>query len=188
MGKIITIKNVRLSYPHLFKPADYQGDGNFSYSTKCLVKKGSETDKAIKDAINTAAQEAWPKDWQKRITQLVAMGSMKNCYTDGDLSGKDENTGMMVLSAKRRIDQSAPQIIDRDTSPLTEASGRPYAGCFADVSVEIYCQNAPGKEGIRCVLRWVQFRADGAAFSGGSARVSPDEFSAIEDDETADLV
>ena len=188
MGKITTVKNARLSYPHLFKPADYQGDGNFSYSAKCLVKKGSETDKTINEAITAAAQEAWPKDWQKRITQLRAMGAMKNCYTDGDLSGKDENAGMMVLSAKRRLDQGAPSVIDKDTSPLTEASGRPYAGCFADVSVEIYCQNAPGKEGIRCALRWVQFRADGQAFSGGSAQVSPDEFAPISDEEMADLV
>lgn len=186
MSKTITVKNVRLSYPHLFKPADYQGDGNFSYSTKCLVAKGSDTDKAIKAAINSAAQEAWPKDWQKKITQLVAMGPMKNCYTDGDTTGKDENIGMMVLSAKRPVAKGAPQIIDRDTSPLKESDGRPYAGCFADVSVEIYCQNQAGKEGIRCSLRWVQFRKDGDAFTGGSSFVSPDEFEAIEDE--ADLV
>jgi hypothetical protein len=68
-------------------------------------------------------------------------------------------------------------VIDRDTKPLTAADGRPYGGCFVDASVDIWAQDNSWGKRINAKLRWVQFRGDGDAFSGGApvSRTSSNE-------------
>jgi hypothetical protein len=89
---------------------------------------------------------------------------------------------MHNLNASRNEDKGPPLLVDRDGTPLSASSGRLYAGCWANVSVEIWAQdNANGKR-INCTLRGVQFARDGDAFGGG-APISDDEFEPLPGDE-----
>jgi hypothetical protein len=75
-----------------------------------------------------------------------------------------------------------PLVLDRDKSPLTQSDGRPYAGCYVNGSIELWCQdNAYGKR-INATLRGVQFYKDGEAFAGGGSATA-DEFDDLGVDE-----
>jgi hypothetical protein len=83
----------------------------------------------------------------------------------------------MYVSASNKV---APLVVDKDKSPLSEASGRPYAGCYVNASLDIWAQdNSYGKR-VNATLRGVQFFRDGDAFAGG-APASEDEFDDLSD-------
>jgi len=63
---------------------------------------------------------------------------------------------------------------------LTEKDGRPYGGCYVNVSLDIWVQDPKGEKAkngkrINATLRGIQFMADGDAFAGG-APADPEEF------------
>jgi hypothetical protein len=172
MAKVV-LQNVRLSFPDLFEPVQYQGKGAFRYNASFLVEPGSDNDKKIRTAIKEAATEAYGA---KAAIQLKGMenNSNKYCYMDGNLKEYDGYADMMCLSAHRNQTQGAPAVVDRNKDvKLTAADGKPYAGCYVNASVEIYAQKGENP-GIRASLIAVQFRADGDAFAG--ARASADDF------------
>ena len=184
----LKLKGVRLSYPQMYKARDFQGNADFQYSAVFLIEKGSEAEKQVEAAIAEVAKEAWPKTWQKDVTQLKAQGSMKCCFVDGDDSGKDGYEGHFALTAKRKQSDGRPAVAGRDGSPLNEGDeGTPYGGCYVVASVEIYTQDSPSfGKGLRAGLRGVQFLKDGKSF-GGAAPVGMDEFEDL-GEEFADLV
>lgn len=63
----------------------------------------------------------------------------------------------------------------------------PYSGCYANVSVEFWAQQADKASGIRCSLRGVQFARDGDSFAGGS-KAKSDEFDSMDGADADDLV
>ena len=73
-----------------------------------------------------------------------------------------------------------PSVFGSDKSPLTEADGKIYSGCFVNVSFDIWAQTYNGVPRINAQLRGVQFAKDGDAFSGGQA-ASADEFDDVSD-------
>jgi hypothetical protein len=78
-------------------------------------------------------------------------------------------------------------VLDRDKTPLVQADGRPYSGCYVNASVEFYAYDNNGK-GIAATLKGVQFFKDGDAFTGGGV-ASPDDFDDLstEGEETHDF-
>ena len=189
MAVRLKLKNVRLSYPQLFKARDFQGNADFQYSAVFLIEKGSETEKQVEAAITEAAKEAWPKTWQKDVIQLKAQGSMKCCFVDGDATGKDGYEGYFALTAKRKQSDGRPAVAAREGTPISEgADGTPYGGCYVVASVEIYTQDSPSfGKGLRAGLRGVQFLRDGKSFGGAAPVSADDEFEAL-GEEFADLV
>jgi len=174
MGTKIKLSNVRLSYPVLFNARDYENDGRFAYSAKFAIVPGSANDKAIKAAIDAEAAAAWPKPGKAALKlEELSRDKRAYCYRDGKFSDYQEDD-RWLLSSKRQMKDGKPLVIDRDKTPLVEADGRPYGGCFVNATVEIYAQSK-GNEGIRCSLLGVQFYADGDAF-GGARRASEDDF------------
>ena len=94
---------------------------------------------------------------------------------DGDEKAQyDGFAGNFFVTASAQ-ETAAPTVIDRDRSPLTQRSGRPYPGCYVNASLEFWAQdNAYGKR-INAQLRGVQFLRDGDSFSAGRP-ASSDEF------------
>lgn len=171
MSKKITLKNVRLSFPDLFHAVEFKtGDGKPRFNASFLIEKGSANDALIRKAIKEEGLEVLGK---KSDATLAAWAPQTNkyAYADGDLKEYEGYAGMMVLSAHSK---SRPLTIDRDKSPLVEADGRPYAGCYVNAIVDIYVQSGENP-GLRCGFSGVQFYAEGDAFSGGRA-ASVDEF------------
>ena len=103
-----------------------------------------------------------------------------------------ENVGFGHPGLEHRDTEAGRQrdrvpVIDRDTTPLMPVDGKPYGGCYVDVSVDIWAQDNSWGKRINGKLRWVQFRSDGDAFSGG-APASESEFEAIAEGAAADML
>lgn len=164
----------RLSFPALFEAEQYQGQGDFSYSAQFLVEEGSESDKAVREAIKQVATEKW-KDKAPGILKGMSNNKQLCCYYEGEIVGRDGYDGMMVLSAKRKQNDGRPDVRDRDASPLTEKDGKPYAGCYVVGIVDIWAQDNNYGKGVRATLMGVQFVKDGSAFSK-SVKATDDDF------------
>ena len=65
-----------------------------------------------------------------------------------------------------------------DRSPLTEADGVIYAGCYVNASIEFWAQDNNFGKRINAQLRGVQFNGDGDAFSAGRP-ADADEFEEV---------
>ena len=181
----IKLKMVRLSFPDLFTPVQYQGKGKFRYNASFLIVPGSENDKIVQAAIKEAAVEKFGAR-ADAILESIRGNSNKMCYVKGDLKEYDGYQGMLVLSGHRNQEAGKPGIYDCTRAgpdgkplPLTVESGKPYAGCYVNASLDIYAQGAPN-EGVRCGLSGVFFAKDGDAFSGSKV-ASPDDFEAMEE-------
>lgn len=169
----LLLKRVRLSFPVIWTAKDYQGNKKYRYSATALIEKGSDTAKAVEKAIAMAAQDKFGKKADAKLAVLRPQGN-RCCYQDGNTKEYEGYQGMMALTAHRNQEAGRPTILDKDKTALTEESGKPYAGCYVNMLVSIYCQDGQN-EGIRAQLLGLQFVADGDAFSGASV-ASEDDF------------
>jgi hypothetical protein len=176
----VILKKVRLSFPVLWEPEQFeQGQGKARYSAVFLVEPGSANDKAIRSAIATEAKATWGEAKAKAQLANLAPQTGKFCYQDGELKS-DKYAGYegnWALSAHRNADQGAPAVVDRDRSPLSPESGKPYSGCYVNASVDVWVQKGQ-YTGVRCTLIGIQFCEDGEAFAGAPA--TADDFEALE--------
>ena len=184
---IVKITNVRISFPNLFEAKAVNGEGDPRFSAAFVIEPGSENAKVLAAALDAVAKEKWGVKAAGILGELKAKGRV--AYREAPLSKDGEVydgfEGMFSLNASN-VQRVA--VIDRDTTPLTPQDGKPYGGCFVDASVDLWAQDNSWGKRINAKLRWVQFRSDGDAFSGG-APVSQDEFSNIADGANAsDLV
>lgn len=185
---IIKVQNVRLSFPQLFEAKAVNGEGEPRFSAAFVIQPGSPAAKLLADTMTQVAKEKWGAKADTILADLKAKG--RTCYQDRPKTNQngevyDGFEGMHNLSASS---PTRPAVIDKDTAPLTPADGRPYGGCFVDASIDVWAQDNSWGRRINAKLRWVQFRGDGDAFSGG-APVSDSEFEAIaEGAQAGDLV
>ncbi len=179
--RTIILKNVRLSVfrNSLHVPTQYQGQGEFYRNAYFLITPGSENDKKVRAAINTAAKGQW-KEKAVQVLGEIKLNSNKFCYTDGNLkSSYDGYPGNWVLAAKRYVKDGPVKVIDQLKQDLPADSGKPYSGCYVDAKVELWAQQNKWGAGMRCTLIVVQFRADGDAF-GGSGPADDEGMESIE--------
>lgn len=170
MGKKVILRDVRISYPALHeKAAPYEAGQKEKYQATFLVLKKSALDIEINKAIREVAVEAWGGKAEAQLAGIRG-NNMKYCFNDGDLKDTDGYAGHFYLTAKADVQ---PLIIDKDKTPLSPATGRPYGGCYVIAHVEIYAQKRNGNA-IRASLKGVQFFRDGDAFAGGVAANADD--------------
>jgi len=176
----VTLKDVRLSYPQLFKARAFgKGkDGEPAFSASFLIDKDSKIGQANIAAVDDAIYEAKIAKWGSK-DKFPKFKDDKICFHDGD-DDEDapEKQGMMVLSARN---YKKPRVLDRDKQDVVEADGIVYGGCYVDAIVRIWAQDNEWGKRINCSLEGVRFRRDGEAF--GAAPFDPDEFEDLDDDE-----
>jgi hypothetical protein len=178
----VVLKGVRLAFPDLWEPKRFEGSDNARYGATFLVEPGSANDKVIREAIRSVAKEAYGNKLEVALKHYEG-NSAKFCYLDGNMKEYDGFADMMYLSAHRGEKQGAPLVMDRNKDTLAANSGKPYAGCYVNGSVDIYVQG--GKfPGIRASLLAVQFFKDGDAFAG--SRANPDDFEDLSEGADAD--
>ncbi|OOS22743.1 ssDNA-binding protein [Moraxella lincolnii] len=166
----LTLKNVRLAFPNIFRPSE-QFD---NFGAQLIIEKGSANAKAIDNAINEVAKAKWGIKADSIVKQLKS--GNKICFIDGDAKAEYEGfEGNMALSATNR---QRPTVFNKDRSPLTEADGVVYAGCYVNAIVEIWAQDNQWGKRINASLKGVQFYANGDAFAGGGV-ASEDDFDDI---------
>jgi hypothetical protein len=164
----IQLKNVRLSFPSIFKRASFNGeDGKFEATF--LLNKETQADQIAKleAAIEDAIKEA-----------KIKVPSDKRCLKDGDEFEYDGYAGHMAFKASSN---KRPTVIDRDKTPLAEDDGKPYAGCYVNAIVDIWVQNNNFGKRANANLFGIQFVTDGEAFGSGDVDVT-DEFDELEED------
>jgi len=168
MSGKIKLQNVRLSFPSLFRKAQFQGEETKHEGTFMLDKEGhadkiAEIKKAIQEAI-------------KEHLKGAKLPADKICLKDGDESGRDEYEGHFTIKA---ANNKRPKVIDRDKSPLTEDDGKPYSGCYVNAVIELWVQNNSYGKRINANLLGVQFFKDGEPFESGSV-ADDDDFEEYE--------
>lgn len=174
MAKIV-LKNVRLSFPDLWVPKQYNNQGTARYKASFLFEPKSEAAETVNKAIMEAAKEAYG-DKAKLVIDAIKNNPKEFPLSKGDLKDYEGYAGMLVLSSANTV---RPDVRDRDKTPLTAQDGKPYAGCYVNAIVDIWAQVKNGKA-IRCKLLGVQFVRDGDAFSGG-AKAADNDFEDLGD-------
>lgn len=180
----LMLNNVRLAFPVLFKPEQFQGSGEAAYSCSLLLPPNHPQLAEIRAAIDAVGQEKWVKAWPN--VKKVAEAKDLNCLHDGDLKSKYSGfEGNLYISARADA-AKRPTVLNNDRSPLTEADGKIYAGCYVNASVELWAQDNGYGQRINAQIRGVQFLRDGDSFGGGSSAAGADEFADVTDGAGAD--
>lgn len=167
-GKI-KLRNVRLSFPSLFKKAVFQGQEG-KYAATFLIPKSA---KGVKEQLD--------KLIEAKVKEAKIKVKAENlCLKDGDdeeYDGYADHWSIKASNSKR------PQVFNKDGSPLTEEDEVVYAGCYVDVIFDLWAQDNQWGKRINANLLGVKFHKDGEPFGSGSIDVS-DEFDF--DDESDD--
>jgi len=183
MAKIL-LKNVRLSFPDIWKPGTPQAGSTNppKYGGQFIFAPTSDAAKVAQaEFLRVAIEKFGPN----AAAILAELPKDKKCIRRGDgnldKAGVIRNgyAGNLFIVARNK---ARPVVIDRDKSPLTEADGRPYGGCFVNVTVDLYAQDKQGQgKSVNATLLAIQFAGHGEAFGGGVG--SADDFEAMDDGE-----
>ena len=181
--KVITGKDTRLSYEHVWEPASING-GNPKYSVCAMIPKSDvATVEKVRKAIDAAYREGEGKLKGSGKT-VPPMTAIKNPLRDGDLDRPDDPAfaGMWFVNANT---DRAPGIVDLDCNPILDRN-EVYSGCFCRVSLTFYAFNSNGNRGIACGLNNLQKVRDGEHLGG---RMSAEaEFAGLDDDDDEDFL
>ncbi len=164
----IHLKNVRLSFPSIFKRSTFEGEEGKYEATFLIDKSDKKTAKAVKDAIDEAVKAAG-----------IKVASDKRCLKDGDDSEYDGYEGVWSFKA---ANNKRPTVINRDKTPLVEDDDVIYAGCYVNAIIDIWIQNNKFGKRANANLYGVQFVKDGDPFGQGPVDVT-DDFDELDDDE-----
>lgn len=181
------LKNVRLSFPKLWKKEAATDDAKPKYGASFLMDPATPDGKRNVRACQQAIEAVMMEKFKRKVTLKPGREGMQ----DGDDVISDKTgepyvgyEGMKVVTAKN--DKKFP-IVDRRKRPVSEEDDVIYAGCYVNVVLRFY--GIDGKEkggnGIFASLEALQFAGDGEAFGGGSVDVD-DYFEDFEDDGGAD--
>jgi hypothetical protein len=184
----LILTDVRMAFANLFVAKKVNGEGGPSYSAVFIIDpKRKDLVKTIKDAVLATATEKWGAKGADIVAELYKKG--KVCFSESEKANGsgdvyDGFEGMFNISTRAK-ESTRPTVIDRDKTPLVQADGRPYSGCFVNANLDIWAQDNSFGKRINCQLRGVQFVRDGDSFGGGSA-ASADEFADLGEGSTAD--
>jgi hypothetical protein len=168
----IKIKNVRLSFPSVFKKATFNGQETKYEATFLISKKDEKTYKVLSEAIEKLLAEKKAKVKKDKIA-----------LKDGDDSEYPENEGYWTLKA---ASNKRPLVVDRDKSVLTEDDDVIYGGCYVSAIVDFWFQDNQYGKRVNCNLYGIQFMKDGERF-GTDTGIDVDAFDDLSDDEDGEL-
>ena len=174
----IVLKNVRLSYVHVFKAFSNDPSQTPKFSTTILIPKDNAKNKASLDAAIAAATAAGKMGkWNGVVPPIVPTP-----VHDGDGVKQDgtpfgaECKGCWVMTASSPSDRPI-EVVDRNMQRIIDAT-QVYSGIYANVCVNFYAYAYQGKKGIGVGLGPIQKVADGEAL-GGTTPSADSCFSAL---------
>lgn len=174
----LRVKTVRLSFPQFWTPKAFEEGQTPRYEGAFLFDYDNKVHAQHIKEIKAAAKGILTEHFGGKIPKGV-----KFCFGDAD---KDEKTydgyeGKFYLTSANR---TRPPIVDRDgKSPLIEADGKPYAGCYVNATVTLWVQDNKWGKRVNANLLAVQFVKDGEAFGIKPVDVE-EEFEDIEDEDS----
>ena len=184
MSKKIMIRNVRLSYEHIFTPTKFDENQEAKYSATFIIPKNHADLPAVKRAMFEAGQEIFAADFVKPgIWPRGYTCSLKDADVDTDANGivlAEKNPayeGCYVIEANST---RRPIVVDRRKSSVTEEDGIIYSGCYVNASLAAAGYTyGKVKKGVKCYLNGVQFVKDGERFGADASS----DFDALDGDE-----
>lgn len=168
----IKLENVRLSFPSLFRKAQFNGVET-KYEATLLLSK-SEHASAI-EQIQAAVKSKIANDLKG-----AKLAADKICLRDGDEVEYEGYEGHMSLKAANK---KRPLVLNKDKTPLTEDDNVIYGGCYVNAIVELWAQNNEYGKRINANLLGVQFVRDGESFGAGGVSATTDDFDDLGDDD-----
>lgn len=178
MSKKIKIRNVRLSYEHIFTPTKFDDSQDPKYSATFIIPKDHPDLPALKRAFVEAGKEAFPSDFNSSAWPKGYGCGLKDADKDTDSNDEilaEKNPaykGCYILEANSK---NRPLAIDRRKAAVTEEDGVIYSGCYVNAVLGISGYTwGKVKKGVKAYLNGVQFVADGEPF-GSNALSSFDE-------------
>ena len=171
MSKVI-LKNVRLSFPSLFKKGSFNGEET-KYEATFLLNKEEHADTIaeIKTQIT---------DLIKTNLKGAKVPADKLCLRDGDEVEYDGYAGCFSLKASTK---KRPIVVNKDKTPLVEEDGKPYGGCYVNATVDFWVQNNAYGKRVNSTLLAVQFFKDGEPFADGAVG-DVNDFDMFDDDDS----
>ena len=167
----ILLKNVRVSYPSLFRKSIMKGETDQSkaqYQCTFILDK-EEHATSIK-----RLQREIQKTLEEKFGKGKAPRKYKCCLADGDLEDAEELEGKYRLRTASATVR--PNVVNKDMSPITEEDDIIYAGCYVHATVSLWAYDHPkGGKGVSANIRAVMFHKDGEPFGAGPVDVE-DEF------------
>lgn len=187
----VMLRNVRLSYEHIFTATKFQENQPAKFSATFIIPKDHPDLPTIKRALVEAGQEKFGSDfnvqngWPRGFTCGLKDADVEVNNMGEVLAEKNpEYKGCYILEANST---RRPVAMGRRKESLTEEDGVIYSGCYVNASVA-----ADGyilekvKRGVKFYLNGVQFVKDGERF-GVDASADFDELES-DDDDLADLL
>ncbi len=169
----LILKNVRLSFPSLYKSGSYAGTETGKYEATFLLPKSDEAQYKKLMALVDASKKANPK---------MRVGADKVFVKDGD-DVSETTEGYWVVTTGKRVASGRPVLLSRSADPVAEDDNLFYAGCFVNAKIGAWVQdNSYGKR-INGNFSVIQFVKDGEALGGGGMDSSTDEFEDMGDEE-----
>lgn len=187
MSKKVMLRNVRLSYEHIFKASSFDDSQEPKYSATLIIPKDHPDVAALKKALKEAGEESfgavfngagWPKGYTCALrdadkdtndageTLAERNPEYKGCYT-------------ITPNSTRR-----PVVLGRRKEALTEADGVIYSGCYVNVSMTAAgFEFGKMKKGVKCYLNGVQFVKHGERFGSDAT----DDFDSLDGDDDDDF-
>lgn len=147
---------------------------------------GSKVKTTLKAAELAVANEAKKGKGQEWLDDLEAS---KKSYRNGNKrknkSGEvyEGYEGRWYVTAKNA---TRPTLLDKGRQPVTEEDGVIYSGCYVNVSMDLYANTVPKRQGVFAGLKGVQFAGDGDSFGGGGGTARADEFDEVTEGADAD--
>jgi hypothetical protein len=163
----VSSPKARASYPHVFKPTAFQGEGEPKFSISLLVHK-SEKDfiEKLKGAQAQAIKELYPT---KVPVNFEHWG-----IADGDEGNDEVAKGHWVIKASNK---QRPRVVDAQGSDILDEL-EVYGGCYVRASLNAKAYGTSQKGGVTLELNVVQKIADGTPF-GGAAKAMQDAISEL---------
>lgn len=187
MSKKFILRNVRLSYEHVFTPTKFDDNQETAkYSATFIIPKDHADLPALKRTLFEAGQEEFPADFKPGSWPKGYTCGLKDADKDVDSNGdvlaekNPDYKGCYIIEANS---VNRPITVNRNKSAVTEADGIIYSGCYVNASLGIAGYTyGKVKKGVKAYLNGVQFVADGERF--GSDALS--DFDELDSDNDAD--
>ena len=188
----IKLRNVRLSYEHIFTPTKFDENQEAKYSATFIIPKDHPDLPVVKRAMFEAGQDefadafktgaGWPKGYTCGLKDA-------DTATDGNGDVLAEKNpaykGCYVLEANST---RRPLVVGRKKEALTEDDGIIYSGCYVNASLAAAGYTyGKVKKGVKCYLNGVQFVKDGERF-GSDASDYFDDLDGDDDGDMSDLL
>lgn len=183
MSKKMILKNVRLSYAHIFQPSKFDESQDAKYSATFIIPKDHPQVAELKRALYEAGQEKFGSEFSGNGWPRGYTCGLKDADTDTNSMGEvlsEKNpayAGCYIIDANN---SRRPIAIDRRKAAVTEEDDVIYSGCYVNASLGLggYTYGKI-KKGVKAYLNGVQFVADGERFGTDASS----DFDALDGDD-----